>query len=101
MRPRRSSSVSFSRQLSTGTQRTSYYQNYDYRARSPPIKFRTKGALRPGITLADAVSGVKLSGGDYVRWHEINADARGRVYLRIKVNTTNKIQMFTQLIFIF
>ena len=52
---------------------------------APTIKFRAKGVTRSGVTLDEAVGGVKLSGGDYVRWNEINADARGRIHLRIKV----------------
>lgn len=78
--------------------RSSYYDAYAPRrgaagtavvpGSAPTIKFRSKGAVRPGVSLAEAVGGVKLSGGDYVKWHEINADARGRIHLRIKVRST-------------
>ena len=82
-RRRRSSSVSFHNQYSGGPSRTSFYQSTPYR--TPVVKFRAKASFRSGITLAEAVNGVKLSGGDYLRWHEINADARGKIFLRVKV----------------
>ena len=74
--------------------RSSYYDAYAPKrggntavvpGSAPTIKFRAKAAMRSGVSLAEAVGGVKLSGGDYVKWHEINADARGRIHLRIKV----------------
>ncbi|KLO07480.1 hypothetical protein SCHPADRAFT_909425 [Schizopora paradoxa] len=82
-RRRRSSSISYHNQYSSGPTRTSYYQGVSS-YRSTIVKFRAKASFRSGITLAEAVSGVKLSGGDYLRWHEINADARGKIFLRVK-----------------
>ena len=85
-RSRRSTSMSYTR--------SSYHDYYGPRhggggtvvpGSAPTIKFRAKGAVRPGVSVAEAVGGAKLSGGDYVKWHEINADARGRIHLRIKV----------------
>ena len=80
--PRRASSMSFSRQYSNSARRGSYYETPS----STAIKFKARGSVGWGITLADAASGVKLSGGDYVKWHEINADSRNRILLKISVS---------------
>jgi hypothetical protein len=98
-RSRRSASMSHS--LSSGPytrSSSSYYDPYTSKhagggmsnaavvpGSAPTIKFRAKGSTRSGVTLDEAAGGVKLSGGDYVKWNEINADARGRIHLRIKV----------------
>jgi len=84
-RRRRSSSVSYynQNQYNSGPSRASYYPSVATH-RSTVVKFRAKASFRSGISLAEAVSGVKLSGGDYLRWHEINADARGKIFLRVK-----------------
>jgi len=78
-RQRRSSSVSNARQYSSGYSRSSYYEPFVART----IKFKSRGSLAKGVSLMDAGNGVKLSGGDYVKWHEINADARGRIHLKV------------------
>ena len=87
-RPRRTSSVSFSQGYTTQPR---YHDNYNrgYRPRTTIVKFRQKGALTSGLNLTTAAApGTKLSGGDYLKWHEINADVRGRIYLRVKVSLT-------------
>jgi len=85
-RGRRPSTASLARQLSSGTYRSTMFDTSYAAGPTPTIKFRVKGALRSGITLTDAVAGTKLSGGDYVKWHQIKADARGRIFLRIRWN---------------
>lgn len=49
------------------------------------IKFRMKGSMRSGITLTDALSGMRLSGSEYLKRYEINPDSRGRIYLKVRV----------------
>lgn len=91
-RPRRTSSVSFGAQYNSQPR---YFDNYGggHRPRSTSVvKFRQKGSLASGMTLATAVApGTKLSGGDYLKWHEINADFRGRIYLKVKVSPSASI----------
>lgn len=86
-RPRRNSNVSLHRQMSVGSGLGMHDSTFFDRGRAGNIvKFRAKGAFRGGITLSDAVAGIKLSGGDYLRWHELNADARGKIFLKIRVS---------------
>lgn len=93
-RHRRSSSVSFSRQLSMGHPSSGYYDGYRSH-NSPLIKFRAKGAFRSGISLSDAVAGARLSGGDYLKWNEMTPDSRGRVYLKVRVSSLFMFLMST------
>ncbi|TDL29766.1 hypothetical protein BD410DRAFT_780255 [Rickenella mellea] len=81
-RSRRSSSASHHRPYASST----YYDGGYRSLSSRPIKFRMKGGFRSGIYLADAMAGARLSGGDFLKWHEMSPDPRGRVYLKIRWN---------------
>jgi hypothetical protein len=55
------------------------------RPSSGVIKFKRKGALTPGITLGEAQSHVRLSNNDIYSVHDLHADPRGRILLKIRV----------------
>jgi len=48
------------------------------------IKFRRKGSFTAGIGLDEAQSHIRLSGNDAYSFHDLHADSRRRIYLRIK-----------------
>jgi len=48
------------------------------------IKFRRKGSFAAGIGLDEAQSHIRLSGNDAYSFHDLHADSRRRIYLRIK-----------------
>ncbi|KAF8165079.1 hypothetical protein B0H34DRAFT_780060 [Crassisporium funariophilum] len=48
------------------------------------IKFRRKGSFVAGIGLDEAQSRIRLSGNDGYSFHDLHADSRRRIYLRIK-----------------
>ncbi|KAF8803772.1 hypothetical protein BYT27DRAFT_7195112 [Phlegmacium glaucopus] len=48
------------------------------------IKFRRKGSFVAGIGLDEAQSHIRLSGNDAYSFHDLHADSRRRIYLRIK-----------------
>jgi hypothetical protein len=49
------------------------------------IKFRRKGSFTAGVGLDEAQSHIRLSGNDSYSFHDLHADSRRRIYLRIKV----------------
>ena len=49
------------------------------------LKFRRKGSFASGIGLDEAQQRIRLSGNDAYSFHDIHADSRGRIYLRVKV----------------
>ena len=49
------------------------------------IKFKRKGSFVAGIGLDEAQSHIRLSGNDAFSFHDLHADSRRRIYLRIKV----------------
>ena len=49
------------------------------------IKFKRKGSFTAGIGLEEAQSHIRLSGNDAYSFHDLHADSRRRIYLRIKV----------------
>ena len=89
-RSRRSSSVSFHRPLTSGyrlnSSRYDSYGGYDYRGRSAQIIFRSKYS-NSGMSLSDAVNGVRPIGGDSYKWHDLHADRNGEILLRVAVST--------------
>ncbi|KIM45966.1 hypothetical protein M413DRAFT_64725 [Hebeloma cylindrosporum] len=48
------------------------------------LKFRRKGSFSSGIGLDEAQQRIRLSGNDAYSFHDIHADSRGRIYLRVK-----------------
>jgi len=52
------------------------------------LKFRRKGSFTSGIGLDEAQQRIRLSGNDAYTFHDIHADSRGRIYLRVKVRLT-------------
>ncbi|KAF8974419.1 hypothetical protein BDZ97DRAFT_1900086 [Flammula alnicola] len=49
------------------------------------LKFKRKGSFTTGIGLDEAQSSrIRLSGNDAYTFHDLHADSRGRIYLRIK-----------------
>ncbi|PFH52592.1 hypothetical protein AMATHDRAFT_56648 [Amanita thiersii Skay4041] len=50
------------------------------------IKFKRKGVFSAGITLADAQSHVRLSNNDHYTLHDLHANSRGRILLKIRWN---------------
>jgi len=52
---------------------------------STRIKFRRKGSFTAGIGLEEAQSHIRLSGNDAYSFHDLHADSRKRIYLKIKV----------------
>ena len=77
-RPRRSSSVSY----------TSSPYIDPLRTRSGfgrVIKFKRKGAFRPGITIGEAQANVRLSGTDSYTLQDLGVDLRGKIYVNLRV----------------
>lgn len=54
------------------------------RTSSTHIKFKRKGAFSAGINLGEAQDRVRLSGNDSYRMHELHADSRDRILLRVQ-----------------
>ncbi|CAA7260272.1 unnamed protein product [Cyclocybe aegerita] len=48
------------------------------------IKFKRKGSFGSGIGLDEAQQRIRLSGNDAYTFHDLHADSRRRIYLRIK-----------------
>ncbi|EMD40464.1 hypothetical protein CERSUDRAFT_44829 [Gelatoporia subvermispora B] len=48
------------------------------------LKFKRKGGTRTGITLGEAMASVRLSGSDSYSVHDLGADHRGRIILKIR-----------------
>ncbi|OCH95972.1 hypothetical protein OBBRIDRAFT_719630, partial [Obba rivulosa] len=48
------------------------------------LKFKRKGGTRTGITLGEAMASVRLSGNDSYSLHDLGADYRGRIILKIR-----------------
>ena len=66
--------------------RMSRYPGMGYDAmRSTVIKFKRKGGFRSGITLGEAMSDAHLSSNHDYTLYDLNADARGRIILKIRV----------------
>lgn len=81
---RRSSIGSLRASRSGSGYRNAYFENsVDLSAKTSLIKFRARNSIRNGVSLQDAINGVKLGGNEYLRWYQIKADARGRIYVRI------------------
>lgn len=58
-----------------------------YRAPSAiHLKFKRKGSFTSGIGLDEAQSRIRLSGNDAYTFHDLHADSRGRIHLRVKVS---------------
>ncbi|KAF9534988.1 hypothetical protein CPB83DRAFT_755665 [Crepidotus variabilis] len=51
---------------------------------STHIKFKRKGAFMGGIGLDEAQSRIKLSNNDHYSFHDLHADGRRRIHLKIK-----------------
>lgn len=49
------------------------------------LKFKRKGSFTTGIGLEEAQSRIRLSGNDAYSFHDLHADGRGRIYLKVKV----------------
>jgi hypothetical protein len=80
MRSRRHSAVSFT----SGRDAYSQYR-FGGRPGSLSIKFKRKGAFMAGIGLDEAQSHMRLSNNDAYTIHDLHADPRGRILLKIKV----------------
>lgn len=78
-RSRHTSSVSFQHQTYNGQLNTS--TSHDYRGSVPRIKFRSKYGT--GMSLNEAMNGVRPANGDVYKWHEIHADRNGEIFLRV------------------
>ena len=52
------------------------------------IKFKRKGAMHHGISLREAQSHVRLSNNDLYTVHDLHANHRGRILLKIRVSTS-------------
>lgn len=50
------------------------------------LKFKRKGSFTSGIGLDEAQQRIRLSGHDAYTFHDLHADGRGRIYLKIKVH---------------
>lgn len=91
-RSRRSSSVSFHHPSTPGQQLSNSgndsYGGYDYRGRGQRIYFRSKYS-NSGMSLADAVNGVRPVGGDSYKWHDLHADRNGEIFLRVAVSISS------------
>jgi len=48
------------------------------------LKFKKKGAFSTGIGLDEAQRRIRLSGRDAYSFHDLHADSRGRIFLKIK-----------------
>ncbi|KAF9452164.1 hypothetical protein P691DRAFT_661542, partial [Macrolepiota fuliginosa MF-IS2] len=81
IRHRRHSAVSFV----TPSGRDAYSQyRHGTRPGSLSIKFKRKGAFMAGIGLDEAQSHVRLSNNDAYSMHDLHADPRGRILLKVK-----------------
>ncbi|KAF8897202.1 hypothetical protein BD779DRAFT_358231 [Infundibulicybe gibba] len=80
---------------SMGMPRHRRHSTVSFSARPPPmetyrrpssinIKFKRKGAFTAGISLREAQSHVRLSGNDSYSIHDLHADGRGRILLKVK-----------------
>jgi hypothetical protein len=83
MRHRRRSTASYVSPLS-GRDAYAHYR-HGGRPGSLSIKFKRKGAFVAGIGLDEAQSHVRLSNNDAYSIHDLHADPRGRILLKIKV----------------
>lgn len=77
-RPRRSSSVSY-------TSSPSYIDPLR-RGFGRVLKFKRKGAFRAGITVGEAQANVRLSGLDSFTFQDLGVDARGKIYVTLRVS---------------
>ncbi len=84
MRHRRHSTVSYVA-APVGRDAYSHYR-HGTRPGSLAIKFKRKGAFMAGIGLDEAQSHVRLSNNDAYSVHDLHADGRGRILLKIKVS---------------
>lgn len=82
MRHRRHSTVSFV--TPSGRDVYSHYR-HGTRPGNLSIKFKRKGAFVAGIGLDEAQSHVRLSNNDAYSLHDLHADPRGRILLKVKV----------------
>lgn len=82
LRHRRHSGVSFVSPL-TGRETYSHYRHGD-RPGTLNIKFKRKGAFMAGIGLDEAQSHIRLSNNDAYSLHDLHADSRGRILLKVK-----------------
>jgi len=84
MRHRTHSGVSYVSPLN-GREIYSHYKHGD-RPGTLNIKFKRKGAFMAGIGLDEAQSHIRLSNNDAYSLHDLHADSRGRILLKVKVN---------------
>lgn len=49
------------------------------------IKFRVRNSWRAGISLAEALGGVRLSDSHQYTFHDLSVDGAGRMLLRVRV----------------
>jgi hypothetical protein len=77
-RHRRHSTVSFASQPTT----IDPYR----RPSSIHVKFKRKGGFTAGISLGEAQDHVRLSGNDSYRMHDLHADGRNRILLKVRVS---------------
>ena len=72
--------------MSRSLSRMSRHAGMGYDAmRSTVVKFKRKGGFRSGITLGEAMSDAHLSQNHEYSLYDLNADARGRIILKIRV----------------
>jgi len=57
------------------------------RRTAPTIKFKRKGAFRPGISLGEAQANVMLAEWDSYSFSDLGVDYRGKIYVKIAVST--------------
>jgi len=84
MRHRTHSGVSYVSPLN-GRETYSHYRHGD-RPGNLSVKFKRKGAFMAGIGLDEAQSHIRLSNNDAYSLHDLHADSRGRILLKVKVN---------------
>jgi len=85
MRSRRGSSASFNRTYSSGMGgMAGSFMGDGYGGRAPHIKFRVKGSFRSGLTLSEAVAGVRVSNEEYLDAYTLQPDGRGRMFLKVR-----------------
>jgi len=84
MRHRTHSGVSYVSPLN-GRETYSHYR-HGGRPGSLSIKFKRKGAFMAGIGLDEAQSHIRLSNNDAYSLHDLHADSRGRILLKVEVN---------------
>ncbi len=88
----RTMSRTMSRSMSRSLSRMGRQTYGDYRGMSSGvIKFKRKGGFRSGITLGEAMSDAHLSGNDDYDLYYLNADARGRIILKVRVRLSYPI----------